>query len=64
MFKIKYRNDTHTDTINILSIFFFVHRLKIIEEERLKLLKEHAAELIGYFPPGILRETDLAHLNM
>ncbi|KAG4078061.1 hypothetical protein HA402_002112 [Bradysia odoriphaga] len=38
--------------------------LKIIEEERLKLLKEHATELIGYFPPGILRETDLAHLNM
>lgn len=46
------------------NVMFSFYRLKIIEEERLKLLKEHAAELIGYFPPGILRETDLAHLNM
>lgn len=41
-----------------------IYRLQIIEEERLKLLKEHATQLIGYFPPGILRESDLAHLNM
>lgn len=32
------------------------HRQKLIEEERLKLLKEHANDLIGYLPNGILKE--------
>lgn len=31
---------------------------EILEEERIKLLKEHATALLGYFPPGVLRETD------
>uniref|UniRef100_A0A182JP94 Meiosis-specific nuclear structural protein 1 n=1 Tax=Anopheles christyi TaxID=43041 RepID=A0A182JP94_9DIPT len=31
---------------------------QILEEERIKLLKEHAAALLGFFPPGVLRETD------
>ncbi|XP_058175709.1 meiosis-specific nuclear structural protein 1-like [Anopheles ziemanni] len=30
----------------------------IIEEERIKLLKEHATALLGFFPPGVLRESD------
>ncbi|XP_052901275.1 meiosis-specific nuclear structural protein 1-like [Anopheles moucheti] len=31
---------------------------EILEEERIKLLKEHATALLGFFPPGVLRETD------
>uniref|UniRef100_A0A182P6Y5 Meiosis-specific nuclear structural protein 1 n=1 Tax=Anopheles epiroticus TaxID=199890 RepID=A0A182P6Y5_9DIPT len=31
---------------------------EILEEERIKLLKEHAAALLGFFPPGVLRESD------
>uniref|UniRef100_A0AAG5DCT7 Meiosis-specific nuclear structural protein 1 n=2 Tax=Anopheles atroparvus TaxID=41427 RepID=A0AAG5DCT7_ANOAO len=30
----------------------------IIEEERIKLLKEHATALLGFLPPGVLRESD------
>ncbi|XP_050075187.1 meiosis-specific nuclear structural protein 1-like [Anopheles maculipalpis] len=33
-------------------------RQEILEEERIKLLKEHATALLGFFPPGVLRETD------
>ncbi|XP_050099605.1 meiosis-specific nuclear structural protein 1-like [Anopheles aquasalis] len=33
-------------------------RQEILEEERIKLLKEHVAALVGFLPPGILRETD------
>uniref|UniRef100_A0A6E8VID8 Meiosis-specific nuclear structural protein 1 n=1 Tax=Anopheles coluzzii TaxID=1518534 RepID=A0A6E8VID8_ANOCL len=33
-------------------------RQQILEEERIKLLKEHAAALLGFFPPGVLRESD------
>lgn len=35
----------------------------MIEEERIRLLKEHAARLIGFLPPGVLREDDLPHLG-
>jgi hypothetical protein len=35
----------------------------VIEGERLRLLKEHASNLIDYLPPGILREDDLPHLG-
>ncbi|XP_053678628.1 meiosis-specific nuclear structural protein 1-like [Anopheles nili] len=33
-------------------------RQEILEEERIKLLKEHATALLGFFPPGVLRESD------
>lgn len=36
------------------------YRRKIIEEERIKLLKEHATKLLGYLPKGVIRdESDL-----
>lgn len=35
---------------------------QIVEEERVKMLKEHAEVLLGYLPPGILRESDREHL--
>jgi hypothetical protein len=35
----------------------------MIEEERLRMLKEHASNLIDYMPPGVLREDDLPHLG-
>ncbi|ETN65599.1 kinectin [Anopheles darlingi] len=34
------------------------HRQEILEEERIKLLKEHVVALVGFLPPGILREAD------
>uniref|UniRef100_A0A182FJV5 Meiosis-specific nuclear structural protein 1 n=2 Tax=Anopheles albimanus TaxID=7167 RepID=A0A182FJV5_ANOAL len=34
------------------------YRQEILEEERIKLLKEHVAALVGFLPPGILREAD------
>ncbi|CAO1425540.1 unnamed protein product [Diamesa tonsa] len=37
---------------------------EIIEEERIKMLKEHAAVLVGFLPPGVLRESDREHLPM
>lgn len=43
--------------------FFIFCRRKVIEEERLRLLKEHASNLIGYLPPGVLRADDLPHLG-
>lgn len=50
--------------INWYVNWIFFSRQKIIEEERIKLLKEHAAQLIGFFPPGILRESDYAVLKI
>nr|CAD7418522.1 unnamed protein product [Timema poppensis] len=38
-------------------------RLRLIEEERLRMLKEHATQLLGYLPRGVLREDDLPHLG-
>lgn len=35
----------------------------MIEEERLRILKEHASSLIDYLPRGVLREDDLPHLG-
>lgn len=37
---------------------------KMIEEERIKLLREHATELIGFLPIGLLRETDAQHISL
>lgn len=39
------------------------YRRKLIEEERLRMLKQHASKLIGYLPRGVLREDDLLHLG-
>ncbi|XP_060924680.1 meiosis-specific nuclear structural protein 1 [Limanda limanda] len=38
-------------------------RRQIVEEERKKLLKRHAAQLLGYFPKGLLREDDLQYFD-
>jgi hypothetical protein len=35
----------------------------MVEEERLRILKEHAGRLIDYLPRGVLREDDLPHLG-
>jgi hypothetical protein len=35
----------------------------MIEEERLRILKEHASNLIDYLPRGVLRKDDLPHLG-
>lgn len=39
-------------------------REEIIEEERIKLLKEHVTALLGFLPPGVLRESDREHLPL
>ncbi|XP_055639537.1 meiosis-specific nuclear structural protein 1 [Toxorhynchites rutilus septentrionalis] len=39
-------------------------RQEIIEEERIKLLKEHAVALLGFLPPGVLRESDREHIPL
>lgn len=44
-----------------LTRLFF--RRKIIEEERIRMLKEHAHNLIGYIPPGVLKPDDIEHLG-
>lgn len=36
----------------------------MIEEERIKILKEHAANLVGFLPLGILRDTDSQVLSL
>lgn len=33
------------------------YRRQIIEEERVKLLREHAAKLLGYLPKGVIRDS-------
>lgn len=47
--------------INVLICLFF--RQRIIEEERIKMLQEHAHRLIGYLPRGLLRAEDLPYLQ-
>lgn len=37
---------------------------EMIEEERIEILQEHAQELIGFLPAGILRPTDAQQLPM
>lgn len=37
---------------------------EMIEEERIKILKEHAQELIGFLPLGILRHSDAQQLPL
>lgn len=38
-------------------------RMKIIEEERQKLLKRHATQLLGYLPKGVFRTDDLKYFD-
>ncbi|KAI7813914.1 meiosis-specific nuclear structural protein 1 [Triplophysa rosa] len=38
-------------------------RRHIIEEERQRLLKQHATKLLGYLPKGIFKEDDLKHFD-
>ncbi|XP_052010081.1 meiosis-specific nuclear structural protein 1 [Xyrauchen texanus] len=38
-------------------------RRQIIEEERQRLLKQHATKLLGYLPKGIFKEDDLEHFD-
>ncbi|XP_069379764.1 meiosis-specific nuclear structural protein 1 isoform X2 [Paralichthys olivaceus] len=38
-------------------------RRQIVEEERKKLLKRHAAQLLGYLPKGMIREDDLQYFD-
>lgn len=38
-------------------------RKHMVEEERLRMLREHAVCLLGYLPRGILRDSDLPHLG-
>lgn len=49
---IQKRNELYTST----KIFFQFYRQRLVEEERIKLLKEHAKALIGFLPNGILKE--------
>lgn len=41
-----------------LFCFVLLFRQRMIEEERIKLLKEHAQNLAGYLPPGLLKPED------
>ncbi|KAJ8979961.1 hypothetical protein NQ317_006406 [Molorchus minor] len=38
-------------------------RKRIIEEERMRMLKEHIENLVGYIPKGLLRPDDLPQLG-
>ena len=55
--------DFVSDLITIYIDFFSYFRIKLIEDERLRMLKEHAVKLIGYLPRGVLRQDDLPHLG-
>lgn len=43
-------------------VFIFFRR-QIIEEERIRMLKEHVKNLVGYLPKGLLTANDLPHLG-
>lgn len=42
----------------------FACRQEIVEEERIKIIQEHAEALMGFLPSGVLRETDRKYLPM
>lgn len=42
----------------------FSNRQEIVEEERIKIIQEHAEALMGYLPAGVLRDSDREHLPM
>lgn len=39
-------------------------RQEIVEEERIKIIQEHAEALMGFLPVGVLRDSDRKHLPM
>lgn len=50
--------------VSLLFILIFPHRQEIVEEERIKIIQEHAEALLGFLPAGVLRETDRKYLPM
>jgi hypothetical protein len=41
------------------------YKRRIVEEERIKLLREHATRLLGYLPKGVIRnDKDLDELGV
>lgn len=52
-----------TDLVIFLLIILFIHRQEIIDEERIKIIQEHAEALIGFLPSEILRETDKTNFS-
>lgn len=48
----------------IFMVKYRIFRQEIIEEERIKILKDHAVNLIGFLPSGILRESDKDYFNI
>lgn len=43
-----------TETYLIFYFLLFCFRRKIFEEERIKILRTHADDLLGFLPPGLL----------
>lgn len=35
----------------------------MVEDERLRMLQEHAKHVLGYLPKGVLRPLDLPHIG-
>lgn len=63
------RRRKHAENMQILlklhdqELAELAERNRKIEEERIRMLKEHAVHLIGYMPRGILKEEDLPLLG-
>lgn len=49
--------------IALFSLHFSL-RQQIVEEERIKIIQEHAGALIGFIPKDILRETDKQNFSI
>lgn len=47
-----------------ISLSVILNRNQIIEEERIKILQEHAKNLLGFLPHGILRDSDREFLEL
>jgi hypothetical protein len=41
----------------------FVSREKMIEEERINILQQHAQNLLGYLPRGLIKDSDIGKLG-
>ncbi len=37
---------------------------RVVEEERVRLLQQHAAKLVGHLPAGTLTDADIQHLGV
>lgn len=53
-----------TQLINQLEEIEEKRKAKLIEEERIRMLREHAPKLLGYFPKGCLKKKDLEALGI